>query len=80
MDEALPVFLSGLLLQAVVFGPIASALACVYFFSSKIFSDKYTEGGSRGDGYTPRMFAETTNFGLNVICAAKALFGPAIPY
>ena len=80
MDEGLPIFLAGVLLQAFVFGPIAAMIAGLYFYACVLFTDKYTEGGNRGDGFRPRMHAEATSFGLVAVCAAKALLGPLLPY
>jgi hypothetical protein len=80
LDETIGLFASGLLLVGYVFGPAALVLAMQYFYGAKVFCDTYKAGGNRGAGFRPRVNAEWTCASLVLLCAAKALLGPRLPY
>jgi len=80
MDESLPIFISGLMMNAVVFGPISVAIAALYMFGSVKFCNLYKENlKARGAGFMPKIIAESLSAALCGVCAVKGILGPLVP-
>jgi hypothetical protein len=80
-DESLPVFLSGLVLVALVYGPVAVALAAVNAAGRVAFARLYTESAdAREAGFLPAIVAEHLSAALVLVAAIKALAGDALPF
>ena len=80
LDETMPTFLTGLLLNALVVGPAAVAIAATYAYGAVVFANNYKKGGNRMQGFGPRANAEWTSAALVALCAIKALAGPMLPF
>ena len=80
-DEGLILFLSGLILVAAVFGPVALGLALLSFVGRNKFAVDYTRSNSeRGGGFLMSAVAEHGTAGCVALCAAKAIAGAAFPF
>ena len=80
MDEALPLFISGLLLQSAVFGLAGTIPALLYCYGSVMFCNLYkVSAKERGRGFLPKVIAESLSAGLVGVCAVKGLLGPVVP-
>ena len=67
-DESLPVFLSGLVLVALVYGPVAVALAAVNAAGRVAFARLYTESAdAREAGFLPAIVAEHLSAALVLV-------------
>ena len=80
-DEGLILFLSGLILVAAVFGPVALGLALLSFVGRNKFAVDYTRSNSeRGGGFLMSAVAEHGTAGCVALCAAKTIAGAAFPF
>ena len=81
MDEAMPIFLSGLLLQASVFGWVGLLPALLFSYGSITFCNLYKESSKRrGAGFMPRIIGESLSAGLVGVVAIKGVLGPLMPF
>ena len=65
MDEAMPIFLSGLLLQTSIFGWVGLAPALLFSYGSAMFCNLYKESSKlRGGGFMPRVIGESLSAAL----------------
>ena len=80
MDETMPIFISGLLLNGAVLGPAVVLIAAMYSYGAVLFCNTYTAGGSRINGFLYKASAESVSAQLALLIAVKALAGPALPY
>lgn len=79
MDEGLHLFISGLLLQGAVFGPLAMVVALVYAYGALRFANDYTESlASRTHGFMLMAISGFTSFGLVAVVAVRALLVPLV--
>ena len=79
MDESITTFLTGLLLQSTVFGPISVLPALLYMFGRVNFCNIYKNGGDRSKGFIPAIVAESSSAALVGLCAVKGIAGPLFP-
>lgn len=74
MDEGLPVLLTGLLLVAAVFGPVAFGLALLNAFGRVRYANLYkADKDQRLAGFVPAQLAEQISAGLVGLVAMKTL-------
>eukprot|EP00316_Scyphosphaera_apsteinii_P009792 CAMPEP_0119309392 /NCGR_PEP_ID=MMETSP1333-20130426/15283_1 /TAXON_ID=418940 /ORGANISM="Scyphosphaera apsteinii, Strain RCC1455" /LENGTH=233 /DNA_ID=CAMNT_0007313353 /DNA_START=93 /DNA_END=794 /DNA_ORIENTATION=+ len=80
-DEALPIFLTNVLLAGLVFGPAILVPVVLSVYGRTKFAILYTEAASsRGAGFMPAMIGEQWTAGLVLFIALKAIGGAAIPF
>ena len=81
MDEGLPMYITGLLLSALCFGPCALLPALLTMYGRSTFANGYKESlGARGKGFFASVVAEHLTGSLVLIAALKGLIGPAFPF
>jgi uncharacterized MAPEG superfamily protein len=72
-DETLPMFITGLLLQGFVTGPLALCLALLWAFGRTSFARLYTKSlEGRGAGFLPAVVAEHVSAALVLLIAVKS--------
>lgn len=72
-DESLPVFLSGLVLVAIVYGPVAFGLAALNAYGRVTFARLYTESqASREVGFLPAVISEHLSAALLMVAAINS--------
>ena len=75
MDESMPLFLTGLLLQGAVYGPIAAAIAILYMFASARFANDYKNAAkARFSGFRLMKMTNGLSSGFILMTAIKTLF------
>ena len=80
-DESMSVFLTGLLLGALMFGPFATLLAVVNLYGRCRFADLYTHSvKARGAGFLPSVVSEHVSAALVGICAIKSIGFAVLPF
>ena len=80
LDENMPTFLTGLLLNALILGPAVVAIGSMYMYGAVVFANEYRKGGNRMQGFGAKASAEWSSAALVVVCAIKALAGPMLPF
>eukprot|EP00656_Telonema_subtile_P008232 TRINITY_DN13855_c0_g1_i3.p1 TRINITY_DN13855_c0_g1~~TRINITY_DN13855_c0_g1_i3.p1 ORF type:complete len:256 (+),score=58.64 TRINITY_DN13855_c0_g1_i3:168-935(+) len=81
MDESIAVYLSGLLLVAAVFGPVALLLAGANAFGRVKFAHAYkADHRQRLAGFTPSMLSEQVSASLVGLVAVKGVLGTVWPW
>jgi len=76
MDETLPMFLSGVILHGVVFGPISLLVVVIYAYGRFTMVNAYTDSADkRGTGFKPAILSETLSAGFVLLCAMKGIAG-----
>jgi hypothetical protein len=81
MDEGLPMYITGLLLSALCFGPCALLPALLTMYGRSKFAHGYKEySGARFAGFFASVVAEHLTGSLVLIAALKGLIGPAFPF
>ena len=74
LDETLPLFITGLLLTAAVYGPIAFAISLLYLYGAIQFAESYKEATKlRVKGFLPTMVANQLTGAFIGIVAIKSL-------
>jgi len=80
MDEGMPLFLSGLLLQGAVFGPLAACVAALYMYGAVRFATDYKAGfESRVHGFMCTYIAQQLSGGLVSVIILRTLLLPLLP-
>jgi len=80
MDEHLPLFVPGILLVGVVFGPVALGIAGVYLYGSIKFAESYKDSqNSRFGGFMPMMIAQQLVSGFVFLVVFITLIKPLLP-
>uniref|UniRef100_A0A7S1SKC4 Uncharacterized protein n=1 Tax=Tetraselmis chuii TaxID=63592 RepID=A0A7S1SKC4_9CHLO len=81
MDEGMPLFVSGLLLQGAVFGPLAACIATLYMYGSVRFANDYkVDPSKRIHGFMCAMIAQYLSCGLVTVVAFQTLLRPLLPF
>lgn len=80
MDEGLPLFCTGVLLNASVFGPLALLPLLCAMFGRISFANKYKQAlAMRLAGFRPSIISEHWSLGLVCVCVVKGIGGSLIP-
>ena len=81
VDEALPLFLTGLLLQTSVFGLPGLLPAVGFAYGTIQFCELYKKSvKERSAGFLPRVMSEACSASLVGVIAIKGPLGPMLPF
>eukprot|EP00873_Tetraselmis_striata_P006529 jgi/Tetstr1/426793/TSEL_017008.t1 len=81
MDEGMPLFLSGLLLQGAVFGPLAACVAALYMYGAVRFATDYkADPKARLHGFMCSGIAQMVSGGFVSLIAVRTLLLPLLPF
>lgn len=81
ISDGLPRFLTGLMLQGAVFGPVALALAVLYLSGACMFAESYKEHSkARLSGFLILTLAENLSLGFVAVVAFQTTLRPLLPF